>query len=135
MFSSSSASSFHFPARQYQPQSLTTNHLPHHIFNMRFFAIAALLSVSVYALPQGADGSVIARSAEPEAIAEALAEAAELYARADKTLKVGAKPDKALRCPQTPNYEAHTYTKGQLTAAFLAGAKLNAKGKQVGASK
>ncbi|KAF2833555.1 hypothetical protein CC86DRAFT_400179 [Ophiobolus disseminans] len=103
---------------------------------MRFFAIAALLSVSVYALPQG-DYSVVARSAEPEAIAEALAESAELYARAGKTLKVGAEPKKDLTCLRTANpghpvRNEHKYTKNQLKSAFLTGAKLNAEGKQIG---
>jgi hypothetical protein len=107
---------------------------------MRFLAAASfvtLLSTSVVALPQG--NSAVARSAKPEAIAEAIAEAADLVIRASKDIKYGAQPSKDLTCPAQNNgnfgnYPQHTYTTNQIKAAFIASAKLNAQGKQTGAS-
>jgi hypothetical protein len=98
---------------------------------MRFFAIApltALFSLSVHALPTQ-DNSIIARSAS----AEALADSAILYAR-DLDIKIGANPSGDAHCGATDRYGAHTYTSNQIMVAFMAGVKLSAGGKQVGAS-
>jgi hypothetical protein len=102
---------------------------------MRFITmvpLTALLSLIAHALPRP-DGSVIARSARPEAIAEAIAESASLFAR-DLDLRIGAYPSGDAHCGATDRYGAHTYTSNQIMVAFMAGAKLSAEGKQVGAS-
>lgn len=57
------------------------------------------------------------------------------------TLKVAKEPNKEATCPHRDRvgnfgpYAVHKYTKGQIKAAFLKGAKLAADGKQVGDSK
>jgi hypothetical protein len=102
---------------------------------MRFFALApltTLFSLSAHALPTR-DNSVIARSSSASAIAEALAQSATLYAR-DLDIKIGANPSGDAHCGATDRYGAHTYTSNQIMVAFMAGAKLSAGGKQVGAS-
>jgi hypothetical protein len=102
---------------------------------MRFLTIAsftALLSTSANALPRP-DGSVVARSAEPEDIVAAIAESANLHARG-LDLRIGANPSGDAHCPATDRYGAHTFTSNQIMVAFMAGAKLSAEGKQVGAS-
>ncbi|PVI01374.1 hypothetical protein DM02DRAFT_705245 [Periconia macrospinosa] len=102
---------------------------------MRFFSVvsvAACLASSVVALPTQ-DNAVVARSADPEAVAEALSQSAELSARG-LTLVNGGNPSKAVNCPMTPAYAAQAYTAGQIKAAYLAGAQLNADGKQIGAN-
>ncbi|KAK2601872.1 hypothetical protein QQS21_004558 [Conoideocrella luteorostrata] len=55
-------------------------------------------------------------------------------------LKVKEEPKHDVKCPKTNNgpsrdYDEHKYTKGQVKAAFLGGAKLAADGKQVGRNK
>jgi hypothetical protein len=103
-----------------------------HHFNMRFFAMTALLGLSVSALPT-VENSVVARSASPEAIAEAVAESARLYARG-KDIKYASMPSSNAACPATARYGAHTYTDNQIKVAFLGGAGLTAEGKQLGTS-
>jgi hypothetical protein len=106
---------------------------------MRFFAgatLTVLLSTAVYAHPHPQDNAVIARSAEPEAIAEALVESANLLARSLDIDHTGAPKHKRV-CPATNNaqwgnYPEHTYTPKQMKAAFLAGAGWDADSKQTG---
>jgi hypothetical protein len=100
---------------------------------MRFFAITALLTLGVSALPT-VDNSVLARSASAEAIAEALIESARLSARGLKIFPNNF-PSGSFNCPATARYEAHTFTENQAKVAYLAGAGLNANGKQLGQSK
>jgi hypothetical protein len=89
---------------------------------MRLSAIASLaglLSTSVYAAPHGNDTII-----EPHV----------LDVLAGKNIKTTLDPQYDLKCPKTSNYEEHTYTRGQLKAAFLTASKLDANAKQIGDS-
>jgi hypothetical protein len=102
---------------------------------MRFFALAPLITLLLlwaHALPTR-DNSVVSRTVSALAIAEALAESVTLYVR-DPDIKIGANPNGDAHCGATDRYGAHTYTSNQIMVAFMAGAKLSAGGKQVGAS-
>jgi hypothetical protein len=99
---------------------------------------AALLATTAYALPHFQSNAVIARSADPEDIAEALAESAKLLARS-LDIDKGDKPKHKRVCEKTDNaawgvYPEHEYSPNQMYAAFIAAAKLNADDKQIGAS-
>lgn len=79
---------------------------------MRFFAVTALLALTVAALPAGeADNSVVTR---------------------DLDINWAAQPSGSAKCGATARYGEHTYTENQIKVAFLTGAKLNAAGTQIG---
>ncbi|KAL5115511.1 hypothetical protein ACEQ8H_006574 [Pleosporales sp. CAS-2024a] len=58
----------------------------------------------------------------------------QLSGRGNKDIVYASMPSKSATCPQTNRYEAHTFTDNQIKVAFLAGAGLNAAGKQLGAN-
>jgi hypothetical protein len=100
---------------------------------MHFFAIVVLSALSVSAFPRGnTDNSVIARSASPEDIADAIAESAALLA-ADK-ISYDNNPGKTVQCPKTDRYDPHDFTANQIKVAYIGCAKLLAEHKQIGDS-
>lgn len=100
---------------------------------MRFFAITALLGLSVSALPT-VDNSVVARSASPEAIAEAIAESSDGIAKRAQDIQYANVPSSKVTCPKTKHDSEHTYTANQIKVAYMGGASLSAQGRQIGLS-
>lgn len=95
-------------------------------------SIIAYLANAVVAAPTQ-DNAVYIRSADPEAIAEALSESFELHSRA-LNIENGGNPDKDVLCPKAGTYSAQTYTKGQIKVAYLLGVDYDANKKQIGPS-
>ncbi|PYI00707.1 hypothetical protein BO78DRAFT_276482, partial [Aspergillus sclerotiicarbonarius CBS 121057] len=57
------------------------------------------------------------------------------FTKRTRKLKTAGMPNKSYECPKTSNYEATTYTSGQLTPAFVKAANLANVKKMIGKNK